>query len=117
MKIFVICVCVVALMIGTVTVNSIFVNRIANELTESVESLDTSKESYDKLVELWDKNSSFLCLSASTKETDKIEDMIAAIGSVYKTQDFSGLEEKKSLLINYIRLINNHERVTVSNII
>ncbi len=117
MKVFIICVCVVALIIGAVTANSIYVTRVTDELIQCVELLDTNKESYDKLVNLWDKNSSILCLSSSTKETDKIEDMIAAIGSLYKSQDFLGLEEKKSLLINYIRLISNHEKVTIENIV
>ena len=117
MRVFIICVCVVAVLIGLVTVNSILVSGIADELIQCVEALDTSSQNYDKLVQLWDKNCSFISLTSSTKETDKIEDMLAAIGSMYKAQDFLGLEEKKSLLINYIRLISNHERVNVENII
>ena len=117
MRVFIICVCVVAVLIGLVTVNSILVRGITDELIQCVEALDTSSQNYDKLVQLWDKSCSFISLTSSTKETDKIEDMLAAIGSMYKVQDFLGLEEKKSLLINYIRLISNHERVNVENII
>ena len=43
--------------------------------------------------------------------------MLAAIGSLYKSNDFLSLEEKKSLLINYIRLIANHEKIGAENIL
>ena len=82
MRVFIICVCVVAVLIGLVTVNSILVRGIADELIQCVEALDTSSQNYDKLVQLWDKNCSFISLTSSTKETDKIEQESLCAGSV-----------------------------------
>lgn len=117
MKSFLISVCVVVIIFASVIVNSFLVKHSTVELIEKVSSLDDNYESYDSLVKLWGDKSFLLNISASAKETDKIEDMISAIGSHYKTADFSGFEEKKSLLINYIRLIQSHEKINIENII
>ncbi|MBR2024642.1 MAG: DUF4363 family protein [Clostridia bacterium] len=117
MKGFIISVCIMVFILVLVIINSIYVTNITCELVEKIESLDSSYETYNALLNLWDKNSFAIQLSSSTKETDKIEDMISAIGSLYKTGDFSGFEEKKSLLVNYIRLIKSHEKISLENII
>lgn len=117
MKEFIISICIVLLIFTTTFANSFFVKKDTKELIDKVSSLNVHYESYRELENLWNKKSDFISLSSSTKETDKIEDMLSAIGSHYKTGDFSGLEEKKSLLINYIKLISNHERVNIENII
>ena len=117
MKAFIISICIVILIFSATFVNSFFVKKVTENLIEKVSFLNEDYESFDNLKGFWNKKSSFICLSSSTKETDKIEDMLSAIESLYKTDDFLGLEEKKSLLINYIRLISNHERVNIENII
>ena len=117
MKEFIICVCIIALILVLVIVNSIYTKNVTNKLIEGVNALSENYDNYESLKKLWDKNLFWIGLSSSTKETDKIEDMLAAIGSLYKSNDFLGLEEKKSLLINYIRLIGNHEKLNIENII
>ena len=117
MKAFIVSICLVVLIFTSTFVNSFFVKKFANELIEKATFLNEDYESFKNLESLWNKKSSFISLSSSTKETDKIEDMLSAIESLYKADDFSGLEEKKSLLINYIKLIFNHERVNIENII
>ena len=118
MKYFVICLCVVLLIFGLVTVNSFYVRKITDELCKRVDLLRSYEfDTYKMLADLWDKSKLFIGLTSSTKETDKIEDMLSSIASAYKTNDFYSLEEKKSLLINYIRLIGNHEKLNIENII
>ena len=110
--------CVIIIFIFTaVIINSFCVKNVINDLVEKVELIDTNYDSYKSLVDLWEKNSFLLKISSSTKETDKIDDMLSAIKSHYKTGDFSSLEEKKSLLINYMRLIEEHERINIDNLI
>lgn len=117
MKGFIISCLIIALVFALVIVNSFFVKFVINDLVDKVETVDSSYESYKRLLDLWEKNSFLLKISSSTKETDKIDDMLSAIGSLYKTGDFSSLEEKKSLLINYMRLIEEHERINIDNLI
>ena len=117
MKEFIISICIVLLIFAITFVNSFFVKKDTKELIDKVSSLNMHYESYRELENSWNEKSNFISLSSSTKETDKIEDMLSAIESHYKTGDFSGLEEKKSLLINYIKLISNHEKVNIENII
>lgn len=117
MKGFIISCLVIVFVFTLVIINSFCVINVINDLIEKVETIDTNYESYKNLVDLWDKNSFLLKISSSTKETDKIDDMLSAIMSLYKTGDFSSLEEKKSLLINYMRLIKEHERINIDNFI
>ena len=118
MKHFIVCLCVALLIFGLVTVNSFYVRKITDELCRQANLLKSYDfDSYKRLYDSWDKYKLFIGLSSSTKETDKIEDMLASIGSLYKINEFSTIEEKKSLLINYIRLIGNHEKLNIENII
>ena len=117
MKGFIISCFIIILVFALVIINSLCVNNVTNKLIQKVETLDTSYESYLSLENLWKKNSFLLKISSSTKETDKIDDVLSTIESLYKIGDFSSLEEKKSLLINYIRLIKEHEKVSFDNLI
>ena len=111
------CICIVAFIFGVIIVNSFFVRRALGDIIDAVDMLNEDFKSYERLKELWEKSRFLIGLSASAKETDKIEDMLSAIASLYKIGDFSTLEEKKALLINYIELISDHERVSIDNII
>ncbi len=117
MKEFIICLCIIALILIVVIINSVYTKNVTSKLIEGVKLLNEDYDKYESLTKLWDKNIFWIGLSSSTKETDKIEDMLSAIASLYKIGDFSTLEEKKSLLINYIELISDHERVSIDNII
>lgn len=118
MKGFIASICIMAIILGLVIANSIFTLNTTNDLIEKIRLLNS--DSYilmEEILELWDEKSPILCLSSSTKETDKIDDMLSAIESMFNSNNFLGLEEKKSLLINYIKLINTHERVSIENIL
>lgn len=117
MKEFIICLCIIALILIVVIINSVYTKNVTSKLIEGVKLLNEDYDNYESLTKLWDKNIFWIGLSSSTKETDKIEDMLSALASLYKIGDFSTLEEKKSLLINYIELISDHERVSIDNII
>ena len=117
MKGFIISCMIIAFVFTAVIINSFCVKNVINDLVEKVESVDTNYDSYKSLVGLWEKSNFLLKVSSSTKETDKIDDMLSAIKSLYKTGDFSSLEEKKSLLINYMRLIEGHEKINFDNLI
>lgn len=117
MKRFIACICIVAFIFGVIIVNSFFVRRALGDIIDAVDMLNEDFKSYERLKELWEKSRFLIGLSASAKETDKIDDMLSAIASLYKIGDFSTLEEKKALLINYIELISDHERVSIDNII
>lgn len=117
MKEFIICLCIIALILIVVIINSVYTKNVTSKLIEGVKLLNEDYDNYESLTQLWDKNIFWIGLSSSTKETDKIEDMLAAIGSLYRSNDLLGLEEKKSLLINYIRLIANHEKIGVENML
>lgn len=118
MKGFIVSICIVAVISGLVIANSLFTLNITEKLIDKIDLL--TFDNYilmEEIQELWDKNSFFIGLSSSTKETDKIEDMLSSLESMYESRDFLGLEEKKALLINYIRLINSHEKVSLENIL
>ncbi len=118
MKGFIFSVCIIAFIFILVALNSVYVKRITGSLIDKIETLNYN--SYDvmkEIRELWDKNSFVIGISSSTKETDKIEDMLASLESMYRKSSFLGLEEKKSLLINYIKLIQSHEKLSIENIL
>ena len=118
MKGFIISICVVALIFALVIVNSLYTLNATNALIDKINLLNSSSHSLmEEIQKLWDKSSVVLCLSSSTKETDKIDDMLSALSAMYKSNELLGLEEKKALLINYIELINTHERLTLENIL
>lgn len=118
MKGFIFSVCVIFVILILVIMNSLYTLNVANTLIEKISLLDSDNYIIMKeVLDYWDKKAPILCLSSSTKETDKIEDMLAAMESMYKTGEFLGLEEKKALLTNYIKLIKTHERVTLENIL
>ena len=118
MKGFIASICIIAAILGLVIANSVFTLNTTNALIDKISLLNSNNYILmEEILELWDKKSPIICLSSSTKETDKIDDMLSAIESMYSSNNFLGLEEKKALLINYIKLINTHERVTIENII
>ncbi len=118
MKGFIISVCIIAVIFALIIVNSIYIINVTDNLIDKVNLLDSNSYIVMKeIMELWEKNSFIICLSSSTKETDKIEDMLSALEAMYEAGSFLGLDEKKALLINYIRLINTHEKVSIDNIL
>ena len=118
MKGFIFSVCVIFVILILVILNSLYTLNATNALIDKISLLDSDNYIIMKeVLNYWDKNAPILCLSSSTKETDKIEDMLAAIESMYKTGEFLGLEEKKALIINYIELIKTHEKITLENIL
>ena len=118
MKGFVISICIVIIIFSLVGVNSFYVKRVMENLKKSVDELKPQDHALmSEVTTLWKKNKFFICLSSSTKETDKIDDMISALEAMYEHDSFLGLEEKKALLINYISLISSHERLSLENII
>lgn len=118
MKGFIISICVIVVIFGLVIANSLYTLNVTNTLIDKINSLNSDNYILmEEIQELWDKNSFLLGLSSSTKETDKIEDMLATIEAIYKTGEFLGLEEKKAILINYIKLINTHEKISIENIL
>ncbi|MBO5356532.1 MAG: hypothetical protein J6A95_02080 [Clostridia bacterium] len=118
MKGFIISICVIALIFGLVFFNSLYVLRITDNLIGMVDSLDSNNYIImNEILDFWDNNSFIIQLSSSTKETDKIDDMLASLEAMYESDSFLGLEEKKALLINYIKLINSHEKVSFDNIL
>ena len=118
MKGFIVSICIIAVISGLVITNSFFTLNLTEKLVQKIDLLTSDNYIIMKEIqEQWYKSRFFLGLSSSTKETDKIDDMLASLEAMYKSNDFSGLEEKKSLLINYIKLINSHERVNLENIL
>ena len=118
MKGFIISVCVIAVILGLVIANSLYTLNVTNTLIDKINLLNSNNYMLMKeILDFWDKNAPILCLSSSTKETDKIEDMLATLEAMYEAGDFLGLEEKKALLINYIKLINTHEKISIENIL
>lgn len=118
MKGFIISICIIAVIIGLVVANSFYTLKVTEHLIDKINLLDSNNYILMKEIqEKWDKSSFFIGLSSSAKETDKIEDMLSSMEAMYNTGEFLGLEEKKSLLINYIKLINSHERVSLENIL
>ena len=118
MKGFVISICIVAIIFSLVAANSFCVRNVMDNLVKSVELLTPQDDTQmTEVLKLWNKNKFFICLSSSTKETDKIDDIISVLEAMYEHNSFLGLEEKKALLINYISLISSHERLSLENIV
>jgi len=118
MKGFIISICVIAVILCLVIANSLITLNITENLINKIDLL--SSDNYilmKEIQEIWEKSSFFIGLSSSTKETDKVTDMLSSIDAMYNSNEFFGLEEKKALLINYIRLIKSHEKVNLENIL
>ena len=103
MKGLIISICVIAIILGLVIANSLYTLNVTNTLIDKTNQIDSDDYiSMNELLEYWKKHAPIICLSSSTKETDRIEDMLTALDTMYKSNNFLGLEEKKALLINYI---------------
>jgi hypothetical protein len=60
-----------------IIINSSFVRGALDDITTAVNMLNEDFKSYEKLNALWEKSRFLIGLSASAKETDKIEDMLS----------------------------------------
>ena len=56
MKEFIICVCIIALILVLVIVNSIYTKNVTSKLIEGVNALSENYDNYESLKKLWDKN-------------------------------------------------------------
>lgn len=118
MKGFIFSLCIIIVIFALVIANSLYTLNVTETLIDKINFLTPESDTLmHEIRTLWDKNSFILGLSSSTKETDRIEDMLSTLEVMYRSNTFSGLEEKKALLTNYIRLINMHERLNIENLI
>lgn len=118
MKGLIISLCVIAVILGLVIANSLYTLNVTDTLISKTNKLDSGSYTFmAELLNYWKKQAPIIGLSSSTKETDKIEDILATLDAMYKSNNFLGLEEKKALLTNYIKLIRTHEMVTIENIL
>lgn len=118
MKSFIISISIIATLLILLTINSICIINTTEKLALTIEGL--TLEDFDRMNELnnmWEKKKFFISMSSSDKEIDRIDELISILDGKIQNGIQTDFEETKIYLIKYIEIIQEHEKITLNNLL
>ena len=118
MKAFIVSICAILLLVGTVVFNGFYIKNTTNKLTDLANDITLeSSESIENFKEYWIKNEHKICISVSHKDVDNINIAVCVLEEMQERNESDGFWEYHALLLKYIEEIRSKERVHIDNII
>ena len=117
MKAFVISLSIIFTIFALTIVNSIYVHNATNELINEAQKLNINDDSVELFYNLWDKKQFAIRLSSSHDETHKIDEVLGVLAAKVKESDSSGFCEERALLVEYLKQIQEDEKISLDSII
>ena len=110
------------LLCAIIVFNFIYINSTEEKLDHLAHSLryDKPQECKQTLAELeriWSKSSFWFSLSVSSRDTDRINELLLSLSSFIENENEKEFERYRLLLIDGIKTICRHEKLTVENFI
>lgn len=108
-------------MILAATANYIYVNHLANEMTEMATSLpsvhdEACVEQIDAMCEKWEKNAPFVGLTVGFLTVDKLSEYCQALRSCAEVGDVYGYHSTLTLLQDSIDDVRRLEQFSIENL-
>lgn len=109
MRSFIIACCIVTLITAGVILNSIYVNRSANQLLEMAQELRDNISDPAELQALWDEKRFMISLSVPYGETIRIEEALCDINAFYLSDNYPLYRRSVERLINALLILEKYE--------
>lgn len=120
MKAWIISLCLFILLIGVIIGNAFYIHRVAAHLCEISDSLTFEEEETETCLEMleayWERHRTFVALSISYRELDRVSEAMISLRSAYDTKNASDFEEYRRLFRDAADEISRLERFSVENL-
>ncbi len=117
MKAFIISLSIVLVIFALTVINSIYVHNTTNKLIEEAQNLKVENDSVEQFYKLWEETQFAIRLSSSHDETHKIDEVLGVLSAKAKEGDPSGFCEERALLVEYLKQIQEDEKISLDSII
>lgn len=122
MKILIASAILFALMLGGITWNAIYINKVATRLQDALEELPEigtpdCAERARELLAYWEKHEPYVGLSVSFAVVDKLSEQAILLASCAESGDVFGFWSARSLLGDCIEDVRRLEQFTVANLL
>lgn len=120
MKSFITALILLLLLIGTVTVNAIYIGSICDEIAGEAE--DLSEGGYDgekvsRLLDLWKKNESLMSLSVEADELKRMNDLISSLPTLKEKTSSDEFVRACLLITDLCDEFSSYERISFESIL
>lgn len=117
MKAFIVSFLIVFVIFGITIANSIYVHNATSTLIEEAQALSIDNESVTRFCELWEKKQFAIRISSSHDEAHKIDEVLEVLLAKAKEGTTSGFCEERALLVEYLKQIQEDEKISIDSII
>ena len=117
MKAYIVSLSIILIIFGITIANSIYVHNATNVLIEEAQVLSIDNESVARFYELWEEKQFAIRISSSHDETHKIDEVLGVLSAKAKEGDPSGFCEERALLVEYLKQIQEDEKISLDSII
>ncbi|MBQ7907772.1 MAG: DUF4363 family protein [Clostridia bacterium] len=117
MKAFIVSLVVLVLVSGVIIGNAIYVDKTLGQISQGAEELlPESEDEFLQIYNDWEKNRSYIAISAPHGKIDDVDMTMTIMKELYENDSFLNFYEYKATLIEYIEEIQNHERLSFDSI-
>lgn len=107
MKSFVFAFLLFALVVGTIVCNALYINKVANDLTEQLDAMPDIGDTRcavaaNRFYQFWIDKSDFIGLTVSYPILDRITEQAALLSATAQCRDFYGYRSALALLYDAI---------------
>lgn len=117
MKAFVVSLSIILIIFTFTIINSIYIHNVTDELISAAEGLNIDDDSICRFTELWEDREFTIRLSSSHEETHKIDEALSVLTAKAQEGSSSGFCEERALLVEYLKQIQEDEKITLDSII
>ena len=118
MKTFAVSLVLLALVVGCVVANHIYINKVANELVARLDAVpspddDACVEQAQRLMEYWDRHKTLVGLSVAVPITDRLTEQATLLLSCAQAGDLYGFYSALTLLRDAIEDVARLEKLSI----
>lgn len=122
MKSFYIALCVLILLVATIVLNCIYINKVSNDLVSVIEEIKNASPNdlaskIDDLEGIWSNEKIKISTSIGYVTINKIDDTISSIKAACEEQSLYDFKNYLSILENAVRELTRLENFSVFNIL
>lgn len=120
MKSFVASLILILLLVGTVTVNSIYIRSICDEISDQTDELSESGydgEKVSRLLSFWNKHEKLVSLSVESDELKRMKDLISSLPTLKEETSSDEFIRACLLISDLCDELSSYERISFESIL